>query len=210
LVDDRRSPKEGRVYGWGSQMTKKIKLNELKRLIASEARKIISEAKKSEETGEDSVDAQIDQYFANYELEGKNSKNEGMDFRRFMRRFLNEAEEEPEEEDKEEPKEEESKEEEPEKVEKKKLTSDDIDVDSFVDSVVRLVNNYDALLEVRNTILRRAVNFLLKGYEPTVADSFEESLLDRHGMEIGKSKQEKQDEDFVAPPADRAGASPGG
>jgi len=76
-------------------------------------------------------------------------------------------------------------------------------------SVMRLVDNYDALLEVRNTILRRAVNFLVKGYEPAVAEAFKENLLDVYGMELGKSKSEVEDDEFQAPTADRAGTSPG-
>lgn len=192
-------------------MKSKINIKDLRKLIAEEAQKILSEAEKpEEEKGEDSVDAQIDQYFFSYEAEGKNSKNEGLDFRRFMRRFLNEAEEDEEESDDEtdEDKSKEKPEEEPE--EPKKLTNEDIDTDSFADSVVRLVDNYDALLEIRNTILRRSVNFLLKNYTPDVVDSFKESLMERHGLEIGQSKYEREDEEFQAPPADRAGASPGG
>ena len=194
-------------------MRTRIKLSDLRGLIAEEMRKVLSEAEKvEEEDGEDSLDSQIDNYFADYEAEGKNAKNEGLDFRRFMRRFLNEAEEE-EEKSEEEPKEDEAEsgeEEAKEPEEPKKLTSEDLDVDSFVDSVVRLVDNYDSLLEVRNTILRRAVNFLLKSYQPDVADAFKESLMDRHGLEVGKSKYEHEADEFQAPPADRAGVSPGG
>lgn len=178
-------------------MTTKIKMNDLRKIIVEETKKILQESKEKEEKGEDSLDAQVDKYFSDYESEGKNSKNEGLDFRSFVRRFLREAEEDEKEEDVKE-------------EEKEKLTSEDIDIDSFVDNVVRLVDNYDSLLEVRNTILRRAVNFLLKGYEVDVADSFKESLLERHGLEVGLSKYDQESEDFQAPAADRAGASPGG
>jgi len=74
---------------------------------------------------------------------------------------------------------------------------------------MRLADNYDALLEVRNTILRRAVNFLIDGYEPSVAETFKDSLLDVYGMEIGKSKSEVEDDNFEVPAADRAGINPG-
>ena len=73
-----------------------------------------------------------------------------------------------------------------------------------------MIDNYDSLLDVRNTILARAVNFLLKGYEPAVATAFKESLMDNFGMEIGKTKSEVEDEEYTVPSADRAGASPGG
>ena len=165
------------------------------------------------EPGEDSIDAQIDGYFADFEKEGKNVKAEGKDFRRFMKRFLLEAEED-EEKDKE-GEEEEKKDEEGEEGEKeepkepKKLTVEDINIDSFADGVVRLVDNYDSLLEIRNTIMRRAVNFLGKNYELDVTDAFKESLAERHGLEIGKSKFDEE-EDFQPPAADRSGMSPGG
>ena len=178
-------------------MSKKLRINDLRKIIIEETKKVLLEAEKEkEEKGEDSLDAQIDSYFSDYEAEGKNSKNEGLDFRSFVRRFLREAEEAEESDENQE--------------EKTKLTSEDIDIDSFVNNVVRLVDNYDSLLEVRNTILRRAVNFLLKGYEVDVVDSFKESLLERHGLEVGQSKYDHESEDFQAPAADRAGASPGG
>jgi len=196
-------------------MKKKITLRNLKKIIIEETRKIIrEESNLSEEKGQDSLDSQIDSYFSNYESEAKNVKVEGLDFRRFMRRFLVEAEkdedksdEDSDEKDDEEASDATSKEDEEDEPEK--LTIDDVDVDSFADSVVRLVDNYDSLLEVRNTILRRAVNFLLKSYEPDVADAFKESLSEKHGMEVGKTESEEEDE-IQVPAADRAGTSPGG
>jgi hypothetical protein len=155
---------------------------------------LISEADMTskKEDGEDSLDNQIDKYLVDYEVEAKVSKNEGKDFRMMVRRFLSEAEEDESEDEK-----------------KDKLKTEDIDVESFVNSVMRLVDNYDSLLEVRNTILRRAVNFLVEGYEPDVAQSFKDLLLDSYGLEIGKSKSEVEDEEFQAPAAERAGTSPG-
>lgn len=170
------------------------------RLALKNLVRILREAPESveEEKGEDSIDSQIDQYFSDFEKEGKNAQLEGRDFRRTTRRFLLEAEED-----------EEKAEEKPKEEEPKKLTAEDINVDSFANGVVRLIDNYDSLLEVRNTIIRRAVNFLLKSYEPDVADSFKESLEEKHGLQVGKSKQEQADEEFQPPSADRAGTSPG-
>jgi hypothetical protein len=176
-----------------------LKLSQLRKLIAEEVRKNLLEAKDEPEKTEDSLDAQVDRYLASYESESKLAKNEGKDFRMLVRRFLLEAEEDDEKKD--------EKEEKPEKP--KKLTSEDIDIENFLNSVMRLVDNYDSLLEVRNTVLKRAVNFLLKGYEPDVAKSFEESLLEIHGMEIDKSKSETEDDNYQVPAADRAGSTPG-
>jgi len=83
-------------------------------------------------------------------------------------------------------------------------------MESFVNSVVRLIENYDSLLEVRSTIARRAMNFIAKSYEPDVVESLKRTLRDDHGLVPGESALDVSDEEFQAPPADRAGASPGG
>lgn len=185
-----------------------------KRLQESALRRIarlLREAKEEKEEGQDSIDSQIDSFFSDYEAESRNSKNEGKDFRMLVRRFLIEAEEDKEEDkDKEEKDKKDEKEEEEEKpAEPEKLTIDDINVDTFADNVVRLIDNYDSLLEIRNAILRRSINFLLKGYSPDVAEAYRTTLEERHGLQAGKSKYEEEDEDFQPPPADRAGAALG-
>lgn len=159
------------------------------------------------ERGEDSIDSQIDSYFSDYEAESKKSKNEGRDFRMFVRRFLSEAPEDEEKADTE--KDADKDEKKTDAASPEKLSINDIDVDSFAENVVRLIDNYDSLLEVRNTILRRAINHLLDGYQPDVAEAFKESLMENHGLEVGKSKYEREDDNFQPPAADRAGASPG-
>ena len=177
-------------------MTRSSKINKnriLKQVVSS----LLNEAKldKEEKEPEDSIDLQIDRYFSDYEKDSRSSKNEGKDFRMLIRRFLLEAEAETGKEDKNEKKDEAV----------KKLSIEDIDVDNFLENVMRLIDNYDALLEVRNTILARAVNFLLKGYEPSTAEAFKQKLLDTYGMEVGKSKAEVEDEKYEIPDADRAG-----
>lgn len=179
--------------------------------LLSEMRRSLTEAPKPElEDGEDSLDAQIDKFFIDYETEAKNSKNEGRDFRSFVRRFLTEAEED-EEKDKEEKSEEEAEEDKAgdEKEKPKSLTSEDINMQSFVTDVMRLVDNYDTLLEIRNTILRRASNFIAKNYEPDVVELFKSELLDSYGIEIGKSDSEMEDK-YAAPKAGAAGPMGGG
>lgn len=199
--------------------TATLRLSQLKKLISEEARKIIKEEKEEEEKGEDSLDSQVDSYLSDFERKSKKEivRKESRDYQTFLRKLLREAEEDEEAPAEEEPEEEEPEgeeggeegEEDEEEKEPEKLTTEDIDVETFADEVVRLIENYDSLLEMRNTILRRAVNYLLKSYEPDVGDSFKEVLEDSHGIEIGKSKFEMEDE-FMAPRADRAGNSPGG
>ena len=149
----------------------------------------------SEKFGQDSVDSQIDQYLNDYEVEAKSLKEEGRDWNRTLRRLFEADEEGEEGEEGEEP---------------PSGTLDEIDVGSFTNSVVRLIDNYDSLLEIRNTILRRASNFLNKNYKSEVVDAFQEHLRNEHGMEIGKSSDELDAERFIAPISDRAGAGGGG
>ena len=172
-----------------------------------ELARVLREADESkEEPGEDSIDIQIDKYLIDYESEAKNSKNEGLDYRMLASRILSEAEDD--EEDKKGDKESKNKETE---FKPEKLTAEDIDVKSFVSDVVRLVDNYDSLLEIRNAILRRAVNMLKKNYDEDVSKSFKEELLESYGMEIGVSQSEKEDSlEFQPPRAGAAGPLGGG
>jgi len=171
-----------------------------KRLVESYRRSLneAEDKKKAEDEGEDSLDDQIDRYFNDYESEAKSAKVESRDWRRTLRRLFEAEGDEPAEEEG------------AEAEEPAKLSSDDIKIDSFLDSVMRLVDNYDSLLEVRNTILRRAVNFLNKNYEPDVAQQFKDSLRDSYGFDIGKSAKDVSDEQFTAPPAERASGPSGG
>jgi uncharacterized protein (UPF0305 family) len=166
------------------------------RNVLREVRGLLREAdEEKKEEGEDSLDRQVDRYLADYEKEAKSVKSESKDWRRTVKRLLEAGEE----------KEEDKKEEKP-----KKLGGEEIDIVSFVDSVNRLVENYDSLLEVRNTILRRAANFIGKNYKPDVVNSFKEALRDNYGFDIGKSAEDITDEQYPAPPAARAGGTGGG
>lgn len=95
-----------------------------------------------------------------------------------------------------------------------KLSMEDLDVAKFCDDVVRLIENYDSLLEVKATLMRRARNFLQKNYNDEVLTAFDNVLRDDHGMVPGQDKQSVDDEKFPAPPAARASGSaeagPGG
>ena len=176
-----------------------LKIKDLRNLIAEEIKKSLFEVgeKDKQEDGEDSIDRQIDRYLINYESESKLAKAEGKDFRMTLRRFLLEAEEATEDESAD------------SLPPIKKLKYEDIDIKNFLNSVMRLVDNYDALLEVRNAILRRAVNFLIKGYDKDVSESFKDDLADTYGIQIGKSKSEVEDDNHQSPVADRAGPSLG-
>ena len=176
----------------------KITVKNLKRLISEE---LLREAVDDDANEQgDSLDTQVDRYLSQYEKESKAVQNEGRDFRALMRRFLREAEGDEGEGD-----DAEATPEEP-----KKLEADKLDVESFASSVMRLIDNYDSLLEVRSTVAKRAINFLSKTYEPSVVESFRSVLRDDHGVIPGESEQDVRDDSTIAPAADRAGPSPGG
>jgi len=175
----------------------RINALKLKKIIQEQVKLVLEEKEKKEV--EDSLDQQVDALLASYESESKIKKNEGLDFRMMTRRFLSssaktllEAEDE-------------NKKDEEDSGEKKKLTIEDIDVEDFASRVARMIENYDSLLEIRNTLARRAVNFLIENYEEDVVNEFKNVLEDVHDIAIGKSNAEIEDENFQAPPADRAG-----
>lgn len=173
-------------------MNRKLNVAGLKKIIQEQVKLLLNEEKMKKEM-KDSLDQQVDDLLISYESEAKTKKNEGLDFRMMTRRFLSspllEAEED---------------------KDKKKLTIEDIDIEDFAASVSRMIDNYDSLLEVRNTLARRAINFLIENYEEDVVNEFKNVLEEEHDISIGKTKTELEDEEFEAPFADRAGGSGGG
>ncbi len=146
------------------------------------------------ETGT-SLDAQVDRYLNEYEQEAKSAKQEGRDFRSLIKRLMSEAEGDDVGE-----------------TPAGKASINDIDVESFANSVVRLIDNFDSLLEVRSTLVRRAENFLDKVYDEDVKKEFSRVMSEQHGIEPGKSPEDVVNDQFPAPPAARAGdggAGPG-
>jgi len=215
----------------------KIRLGDLKRILKEEinvdyddiaanmvTKMVLREGDEEQpvkEDGNDSLDNQVDKYLNDYESEAKSSKTEGADWRRTVRRIVEDADTDEdaggdmfggdasEGEDADEG-DDAAVEDTGEDAEPAKLGAEDIDVNSFTNSIVRLIDNYDSLLEVRNTIMRRGANFLSKNYEPEVVEAFKDNLRENHGLEIGRSESEAADE-FSPPPAERAsGPSPAG
>ncbi len=167
-------------------------LKELARLLRESDEEV-----PKKEKGEDSVDAQIDKYLSQYESQANEDgqkKFESISYERLAHdwRALTEADNEKKDE---------------EVHEKAKL--EDISMGSFVSDVMRLVENYESLLEIKNTILRRAANYLADNYQGDVLQIFKNELLESYGIEIGKSASEK-DDDIQPPKAGAAGPISGG
>ena len=165
----------------------------MKRIRLSELRELIKEEMTDPSLdGNDSLDAQIDRFLVEYESEAKHSMSEGVDFRSLVRRLLSEGDDDEEAPDE-------------SKQQDLKLGIDSINVDSFSDSVARLIQSYDNLLEVKNTILRRAMKFLTKTYDESVIEKFKSDVRENYGLEIGKSKSDMENDYFRPPPARGAG-----
>ena len=188
-------------------MSRKINSQDLKKIIREQIRNVLLEEAVKKEL-QDSIDQQVDDFLISYESDAKVKKNEGFDFRSMTRSFLSttsrnllEAEGDEEEEQ---PADEAGDEAKPK--EKKKLSAEDIDIEEFASNVVRLIDNYDSLLEVRNTLARRAVNFLSDNYSLDVVSQFKIVLEDEHDISIGKSNVDKEDDQFPSPAARGAGS----
>jgi hypothetical protein len=180
---------------------KRIKVSDLRKLIRESLKtkkNVLREISEYEKEKEDSLDIQVDRFLTQYESEASRSKNEGLDFRSLTRKFLLEAEDEDK---KDEEADEEPEKESPAEIEAKKISAEEIDVDSFTSSVVRLIENYNNLLEIDTTIAKRAKNFLLKNYEVEAARQFEETLQNTYDMSLGEKSG------ILAPAQSRAGGS---
>jgi len=154
---------------------------------------------KSASENNDSLDVQVDRLLTTYENEAKNLKQEGRDFRSLVKRLIIEADEDKEKDDK-------DKEDATQSA--PKLGIEDLDVESFSTSVVRLIDNYENLLEIRNTLIRRARSFLEKGYSPDVVKQFMTILDEDFDIKLDMSDVDKKFA-ITAPAADRAGQNPG-
>ena len=84
-----------------------------------------------------------------------------------------------------------------------------INVNIFASRLARLVGNYNALLDPRTTILRRAQTYLAKNYSEKVGKELMTVMETQYNMSI-KTKAQSQDELPPAPMAVGAGMEGGG
>jgi hypothetical protein len=89
-----------------------------------------------------------------------------------------------------------------------KLTLDDLDIYEFASSVARLIDNVENLLEFRDTIMKRSLNFLKKSYDETVTEQFKQVMDKQFDIVIGEDDIDKEFE-ITPPPAVGAGVPPG-
>jgi hypothetical protein len=196
-----------------------IKMGRLRGMLSEQAiSRLLTEEDDSlsHETGTsgDSVDSQVDRYFGQYEADAKKSDEpsidqmESLDWRDLCKGTVLLTEEGQGDKDAEEtPDEEAPGADDLTGEDTGKLGMDTLDVEKFANSVVRMIQNYDSLLEIRSTLMRRASTFLKKTYDDQVLQAFEDVLRDDHGMEAGADKRDIDADRFPAPAADRANGS---
>lgn len=78
------------------------------------------------------------------------------------------------------------------------------DPHKFAMGVMRLVNNYDTLLDIQDTIVRRAEKYLKDNKGDGVAKEFMDELEEEYSYKPGVSRAMKNF-DYEAPPAVRSG-----
>jgi len=83
----------------------------------------------------------------------------------------------------------------------------EFDPAAFAGMVARLIENFDTVIDVRQTLARRALGFLQKGRKPEEVDAVKAALADQHGIDTELTDDERE-ADFQAPAA--AGAGPTG
>ena len=67
-----------------------------------------------------------------------------------------------------------------------------LDMDQFTQRVVRLIENYDSLLDIRTVILNRAANYVLENYDEAAVGDFEDTLEIDHGLSLDPQDNEQE------------------
>lgn len=152
------------------------------------------EKNKKKKYSADSIDNVIDRFFIDYEKSSMISKNESFDIKKFIfHELLIEADEEDEKKSKKAEK----------KKENKKLDYK-LDTIEFAEKLVRLVENYDNLINVRDLILARAINYIQENHNKETAIRLERDLREQFDIEINRSDIDKE-YDYKQPYAMRSG-----
>ena len=85
--------------------------------------------------------------------------------------------------------------------------SPSIDIGTFATKVARLAEMPEKVLDLKNAIINRAVQYLEQNYDDNVAKDFENALLDRFQLAVPENEIENLvAADLPAPPAVGAGS----
>jgi hypothetical protein len=87
-----------------------------------------------------------------------------------------------------------------------KKTLEEIDIGSYADSVARLIDNFNDLIEIRDALIGMAEVHLKKSFDDSTVRAFEELLEEEYDLSVGGSKWDKEIENQPPP---GIGAGPG-
>jgi hypothetical protein len=203
---------------------------DLRKLIAEQLAQMISEQEADETPGADepdepsssSVDEQIDALLLQYEKMSLPSEEEMIQevLNAKSLKFILEQEEETDEQEEETEEiedaaaEEEAAEEDPneeEEVEEEDLAvqSPTLDVATFALKVARLAEVPEKVLDLKNAIINRAIQYISSNYDDLVAKEVEQTLMDNYQLALPEEEVEKVVASDLSAPA-AVGAGPGG
>jgi hypothetical protein len=161
-----------------------------------------------------SLDNQVDDYLSQYESEAQSQKTEGMNLSMMTRRLLGEApgDDDPLDADvpgtpptTNNPDEEPAAPDDSVVAAPTLLPSDNIDLEAFGNSVHRLIENFQALVEVKQAVHKRAVKFLSTKYESAAVDQYKQIMRDQYYIDDENSESATADDQNIAPDAVGAG-----
>lgn len=193
---------------------------ELRSLIAEQFASIIAEQETQEvPTGDapdvpspTSVDEQIDELLLQYEKLSLPTESEMLEetIQSYSLRFILEQEEVDVDEEGEEEVEAEAG---TEEVEEEEETFDEempqLDIGTFALKVARLAEIPEKVLDLKDAIINRAIQYLQTNYDDNVAQEFESALMDKFQLAVPEEEVEKLVASDLPPPA-AVGAGPAG
>lgn len=90
---------------------------------------------------------------------------------------------------------------------KKETPAQDLDYTALVQDVLDFIDNFDNLIEIKNTVLRRAIAFLKKTHGDEAVSNFKDALNET-GSAVGVNDEEFEADNYK--PSYAIGAGPGG
>ena len=200
---------------------------DLRALIAEQFTALISEQEAEEvpdgdepdASSPDSVDVQIDELLLQYEklsLPDEEEVVQEIVNKKSLRFILEQEEAEEEEEETDAEVEDEEGAEEDEAAEEEEVgleaeeTKPKLDVVTFATKVARLAEIPEKVLDLKDAIINRAIQYLQTNYDENVAKEFETALMDKFQLAVPEEEVEKLvASDLPAPPAVGAGSGGG-
>lgn len=124
----------------------------------------------------DSFDAQVDRIF----LQSDKQKDDENQFESFLREEADDAD-------------------------NTETSTKQIDAVSFADGIARLAEKFENVIDIKGTIVRRAINYVTKNYDPKQAKTVQQVLAGNFGLEVTDNPSMDDGEGDKTPVAKGAG-----